>query len=58
MAEDDDASNDQGREPGESEKERVDAIKALEHASGFIRRELVKRLQLRRLPAHPEVPAP
>ena len=33
-----------------SEKERVDAIKALEHASGFIRRELVKRLQLRRLP--------
>ncbi|OLC94987.1 MAG: ribosome-binding factor A [Acidobacteria bacterium 13_1_40CM_4_58_4] len=33
-----------------SEKERVDAIKALEHAAGFIRRELVKRLQLRRLP--------
>jgi ribosome-binding factor A len=33
-----------------SEKERVDAIKALEHASGFIRRELGERLQLRRLP--------
>jgi ribosome-binding factor A len=33
-----------------SEQERVDAIKALEHAAGFIRRELVKRLQLRRLP--------
>jgi ribosome-binding factor A len=31
-------------------KEQTDAIKALEHASGFIRRELVKRLQLRRLP--------
>jgi ribosome-binding factor A len=33
-----------------SEKERADAIKALEHASGFIRRELGERLQLRRLP--------
>lgn len=33
-----------------SEKERVDVIKALEHASGFIRRELGERLQLRRLP--------
>jgi ribosome-binding factor A len=33
-----------------SEKEQTDAIKALEHASGFIRRELVERLQLRRLP--------
>ncbi len=33
-----------------SEKERVDAIKALEHASGYIRRELGERLQLRRLP--------
>ncbi len=33
-----------------SEKERVEAIKALEHASGFIRRELGERLQLRRLP--------
>jgi ribosome-binding factor A len=33
-----------------SEQEQVDAIKALEHASGFIRRELGERLQLRRLP--------
>ncbi|MGB8472855.1 MAG: 30S ribosome-binding factor RbfA [Candidatus Acidiferrum sp.] len=33
-----------------SAKEQTDAIKALEHASGFIRRELVERLQLRRLP--------
>ncbi len=33
-----------------SDKERVDAIKALEHASGFIRRKLGERLQLRRLP--------
>jgi ribosome-binding factor A len=31
-------------------KEQEDAIKALEHASGFIRRELIERLQLRRLP--------
>jgi ribosome-binding factor A len=31
-------------------KEQADAIKALEHASGFIRRELIERLQLRRLP--------
>jgi len=31
-------------------KEQSDAIKALEHASGFIRHELVERLQLRRLP--------
>jgi|SRR5690348_2902107 ribosome-binding factor A len=31
-------------------KEQDDAIKALEHASGFIRRELVERLQLRRMP--------
>jgi ribosome-binding factor A len=31
-------------------KEQGDAIKALEHASGFIRRELVARLQLRRVP--------
>lgn len=31
-------------------KEQNDAIKALEHASGFIRRELVERLQLRRVP--------
>jgi ribosome-binding factor A len=33
-----------------SAKEQGDAIKALEHAAGFIRRELVERLQLRRLP--------
>lgn len=31
-------------------KEQADAIKALEHAAGFIRRELGERLQLRRLP--------
>ncbi len=31
-------------------KEQLDAIKALEHASGYIRHELVERLQLRRLP--------
>jgi ribosome-binding factor A len=31
-------------------KEQNDAIKALEHASGYIRRELVERLQLRRVP--------
>lgn len=34
----------------ENSKEQVDAIKALEHASGFIRHELIERLQLRRLP--------
>jgi len=33
-----------------SGKEQSDAIKALEHASGFIRSELIERLQLRRLP--------
>jgi ribosome-binding factor A len=33
-----------------SGKEQADAIKALEHASGYIRRELIERLQLRRLP--------
>lgn len=33
-----------------SEKEQQDAIKALDHASGFIRHELVERLQLRRMP--------
>jgi len=33
-----------------SGKEQADAIKALEHASGFIRSELIERLQLRRLP--------
>src|SRR3981189_1152041 len=31
-------------------KEQSDAIKALEHASGYIRRELVERLQLPRVP--------
>jgi ribosome-binding factor A len=31
-------------------KEQADAIKALEHAAGFIRSEMVERLQLRRLP--------
>ena len=31
-------------------KEQNDAIKALEHAAGYIRRELVERLQLRRVP--------
>ena len=33
-----------------SNKEQSDAIKALEHAAGFIRSELIERLQLRRLP--------
>ena len=33
-----------------TDKEQAEAIKALEHASSFIRRELVERLQLRRLP--------
>src|SRR6202022_3205310 len=31
-------------------QEQTDAIKALEHAAGFIRRELIERLQLRRTP--------
>jgi ribosome-binding factor A len=31
-------------------REQADAIKALEHAAGYIRRELVERLQLRRVP--------
>ena len=31
-------------------EEQTNAIKALEHAAGFIRHELVERLQLRRLP--------
>ncbi len=31
-------------------REQIDAIKALEHASGFIHHELVERLQLRRVP--------
>jgi ribosome-binding factor A len=34
----------------ENAKEQTDAIKALEHAIGFIRHELIERLQLRRLP--------
>ena len=34
----------------ENSKEQADAIKALEHACGFIRHELIERLQLRRLP--------
>ena len=34
----------------ENSKEQVDAIKALEHASGFVKHELVERLQLRRVP--------
>lgn len=36
--------------PQGSSKEQNGAIKALEHAVGFIRRELIERLQLRRLP--------
>lgn len=32
------------------EKERTGAIRALEHAAGYIRHELMERLQLRRLP--------
>jgi ribosome-binding factor A len=31
-------------------REQSDAIKALEHASAYIRRELIERLQLRRVP--------
>ena len=31
-------------------KEQSDAIKAMDHASGYIRSELIERLQLRRLP--------
>jgi ribosome-binding factor A len=31
-------------------KEQSDAIKALDHAAGYIRRELVERLLLRRVP--------
>lgn len=33
-----------------SGEEQAAAIKAMEHASGYIRRELVERLQLRRTP--------
>jgi ribosome-binding factor A len=35
---------------GGTSKEQSDAIQALEHAAGFIRSELIERLQLRRLP--------
>ncbi len=31
-------------------KEQTDAIKALEHAAGYIRREMIERLHLRRVP--------
>jgi len=31
-------------------KEQSNAVKALEHAAGYIRSELIERLQLRRLP--------
>ena len=31
-------------------KEQSDAVKELEHAAGYIRSELIERLQLRRLP--------
>jgi ribosome-binding factor A len=34
----------------ENAREQTDAIKALEHASGYIKHELVERLQLRRVP--------
>ncbi|HXM95349.1 MAG TPA: 30S ribosome-binding factor RbfA [Candidatus Dormibacteraeota bacterium] len=33
-----------------SSKEQNDAVKALEHAAGYIRRELIERLQVRRVP--------
>jgi ribosome-binding factor A len=33
-----------------STTEQTDAVKALEHAAGYIRRELIERLQLRRVP--------
>jgi ribosome-binding factor A len=33
-----------------TDKEQTDAIKALEHAAGYIRSEIIERLQLRRLP--------
>ena len=34
----------------QNSKEQAEVIKALEHAAGFIRHELIERLQLRRLP--------
>jgi ribosome-binding factor A len=33
-----------------TDKEQTEAVKALEHAAGYIRRELIERLQLRRVP--------
>jgi ribosome-binding factor A len=33
-----------------TDKEQNDAIKALEHAAGYIRSEIIERLQVRRLP--------
>jgi ribosome-binding factor A len=36
--------------PQATSKEQNDAVKALDHAAGFIKRELIERLQLRRLP--------
>src|ERR1700732_3579984 len=33
-----------------TDEEQAGAIKALEHAAGYIRRELIERLQLRRIP--------
>ena len=33
-----------------TDEEQVAAVKALEHAAGYIRRELIERLQLRRVP--------
>ena len=33
-----------------TDKERTDVLKALEHACGFIRSELIERMQLRRVP--------
>jgi ribosome-binding factor A len=35
---------------GGTDKEKSDALKALEHAAGYIRSELIERLQVRRLP--------
>src|SRR6516164_5000241 len=34
----------------ENAREQADAIKALEHAVGYIKHELIERMQLRRLP--------
>jgi ribosome-binding factor A len=36
--------------PNATGKEQTAAIKALEHAAAYIRRELIERLQLRRVP--------